>query len=314
MLRIMKNRARKVALAAGMLLGTVVVAAGQTPSPAPSPTPPLSHIFVIDVAHDRGRMKFGAPLKISEWDGYNNQPFFMPDGRSVLYTSIRADKQADIYRCDLTTRTTARITDTKESEYSPTLMPDGKNISVIRVEADSTQRLWKFPLAGGQPSLVFESIEPVGYHWWIDDHTVALFILGGTGKQNTLQIVDTRTGKAETIAENPGRILRSIPHQKKLSFVHKISTQEWVIEAFDLKTRNTTALVKTFVGVEDYAWTTSGLILMARDSKLFSWKSADYAWQELADFSKFGLKKITRIAVSPKGDRIAVVARPDPAH
>ena len=232
----------------------------------------------------------------------------MSDGQSILYTSIR-DKQADIYRYDIRGGATTQITNTPESEFSPTLMPDGKSISVVRVEADGTQRLWKFPLAGGQPSLILENIKPVGYHLWIDDHTLALFILGATGKPHTLQIVDLRTGKAETISENPGRILRRIPHQNKFSFVHKVSDQEWLIKAFDLKTRYITTLIKTFPGVEDYAWTPSGVILMARESKVFAWKKSDFAWAEIADFSSAGLKNITRIAVSPKGDRIAVVAR-----
>jgi len=69
----------------------------------------------------------------------------MPDGHGVLYTSIR-NKQADIYRYDLQSGATTQVTNTAESEYSPTLMPDRKNISVVRVEADGkTQRLWKFP-------------------------------------------------------------------------------------------------------------------------------------------------------------------------
>ena len=154
--------------------------------------------------------------------------------------------------------------------------------------------------------MILEKIKPVGYHLWIDNHTLALFVLG---KPNTLQIVDTRTEKAEVIAENPGRILRLIPHQQKLSFVHKMSDQEWDVKAYDLKTHEITRIIKTFTGVEDYAWTPAGVLLMAKDSKLFARRKTDWAWVELADFSNSGLKNITRIAVSPKGDRIAVVAR-----
>jgi hypothetical protein len=185
-------------------------------------------------------------------------------------------------------------------------MPDGKSISVVRVEADGTQRLWKFPLAGGTPSLILEKIKPVGYHLWVDDYTLALFVLG---KPNTLQLVDLRTGKAEVIADNPGRILRRVPHENKFSFVQKVSDQEWLIRTFDLKTRNIATVFKTFPGVEDYAWTPAGVLLMANGAKLFARKKSDWAWVEIADFSHAGLKSITRIAVSPKGDRVAVVAR-----
>jgi hypothetical protein len=69
------------------------------------------------------------------------------------------------------------------------------------------------------------------------------------------------------------------------------------------------AVIKTFPNVEDYAWTPAGLLLMANGSKLFSRKKSDWAWVEIGDVANAGLKGITRIAVSPKGDRIAVVAR-----
>jgi len=296
-----------IAFVACLILFSSVVARAQTatPSPAPAATPPASDIFIIDVKTKDGQMKFGQPLKITNFVGYNNQPSFLPDGHSVLYTSIR-NKQADIYRYDIRSSATTQITNTPESEYSPTLMPDGKSISVVRVEADLTQRLWRFPLAGGPPSLILERIKPVGYHLWIDDHTLALFILG---KPNTLQIVDTSTEKAETVAENPGRILRRIPHQNKFSFVHKVSDKEWVIKAFDLRTRTSASLIDTLPGVEDYAWMSSGVLLMAKDSKLFAVVPlTGKTWSEVADFSAAGLKSITRIAVS-QGDRIAIVAR-----
>jgi hypothetical protein len=91
--------------------------------------------------------------------------------------------------------------------------------------------------------------------------------------------------------------------------VHKVSDQEWLIKTFDLKTRSVATFIKTFSGAEDYAWTPAGVLLMANGSKLFARKASDWAWVELADLSSAGLKNITRIAVSPKGDRIAVVAR-----
>ena len=302
---------RRAALAALVIIGLGAAARSQTPSPSPTATPAFSEIFIVDFKNERGGMRFSQPVKITTFAGYNNQPSFLPDGRSILYTSIR-DKQFDIYRYDLRSGATSQITNTPESEYSPTLMPDGKNISVVRVEADGTQRLWKFPLNGGHPALILEHIKPVGYHLWIDDHTLALFILGAKGKPNTLQIVDVPTEKAHVVAENPGRILRLIPHQNKISFVHKISDHEWIVKAFDLKTRKITMLIKTLPGVEDYAWTPAGILLMAKDAKLFKWNpTVDQDWQQIADFSQAGLKRITRISVSPKGDRIAMVALED---
>ncbi|HMG75909.1 MAG TPA: hypothetical protein VK582_20580 [Pyrinomonadaceae bacterium] len=305
-MRLINVCAPQAALAAAIILSVWMTALSQTPTPTPNPAPPATDIFVIDLTtKPGGKLKLGQPVKITNWAGYNNQPSFLPDGKTILYTSIR-EKQADIYRYDLRAASTTQVTNTPESEYSPTLMPDSKSISVVRVEADGTQRLWKFPLAGGSPSLILEKIKPVGYHLWVDDDTLALFVLG---KPNTLQLVDLRSGKAEVIAENPGRILRRVPHENKFSFVHKVSDQEWLIKTFDLKSRAVATFIKTFPGIEDYAWTPSGVLLMANGTKLFARKKSDWAWIELADFSNVGLKNITRIAVSPKGDRIAVVSR-----
>src|ERR1051325_2050145 len=149
-------------------------------------------------------------------------------------------------------------------------MPDRKNISVVRVEADGkTQRLWKFPLTGGAPSLIAEEVKGVGYHLWIDDHTLALFIVGSSGKPNYLEIYDTKTGKSEFIAENPGRVLRHIPNQNKFSFVQKVSNDHGEIKAFDPRARTSASLIETVKGAEDYTWLPVGRLLMGKDSKLF---------------------------------------------
>jgi fatty-acid desaturase len=307
--QVMKSIVTFFSVALVQLLACASLSA-QAPSPTPTPaaTPPPSHIYIADVSKKSGRLELGEPKKITTYAGYNNQPFFLPDGHSVLYTSIR-NGQADIYRYDIRSGATSQVTNTPESEYSPTLMPDGKNISVVRVEADGTQRLWKFSLAGGSPSLILENIKPVGYHWWLDRNTLALFILGSGDKPATLQIADLPTGKAEVVSENPGRILRLIPHQPKLSFVHKISDQEWIVKSYDLKTKQISELARTLPAVEDYAWLPDGSLLMGKDAKLFKWSPDSKNWQEISDLSATGLKSMTRIAVSPKGDRIAIVSR-----
>lgn len=279
----------------------------QTPRPAAA----TEDIFVVDVTVNKGKLEFGQPANITDRAGYDNQPSFLPEGQSLLYTSMREGEQTDIYRYDFKTRQTTRLTSTPEGEYSPTVMPGGKFFSVIRVERDKTQRLWKFPLAGGEPSLVLPAIKPVGYHLWLDKRTLALFILGGTGKPNTLQLVPTDMTFLDVIRVNIGRALHRIPRREAFSFVHKISPDEWLVKAFDLKTKHTTTLIKTLPGSEDLTWTPDGTILMAQDSKLFQYNPAAPAadWQQIADFSAAGLKKITRLALSPKADRLALVAQ-----
>jgi len=269
--------------------------------------PPSTDIFLAALHERGGRIEIGAPINVTHRAGYDNQPSFAPDGRSFLYTAV-ADGQADIWRYDLAAGRGARVTATPESEYSPTPLPDGSGFSVVRVEADSTQRLWRFGWDGGSPTLILAGVKPVGYHAWGDAHTVALFVLG---QPPTLQVADTRSGAATPVASDIGRGVHRIPGRQAISFVQKgaPSDSAWTVTEFDLTTRRTRPLVATLPGVDQYAWTPRRMLLMAKGAKLFQWSPARGAnWEEVADFGALGIENITRLAVSPRGDRLALVA------
>src|SRR3954468_14136326 len=152
---------------------------------------PSTDVYLAPLIINGATISLGTPVNITDRTGYDNQPVFTPDGRAILYTSIR-DGQADIYRYDVASKMTTRLTSTSESEYSATPMPGGQRFSVIRVEKDSTQRLWSFDWQGGDPKLVLEAVKPVGYHTWIDSTTLALFVLG---QPNALVVASTASGR-----------------------------------------------------------------------------------------------------------------------
>ncbi|HVG29967.1 MAG TPA: hypothetical protein VM864_09735 [Pyrinomonadaceae bacterium] len=322
----MKRAAFNTLLLFVALLAPRVITRGQQPpttpapsqSPSPAPTPPDTEIFVVEMKQGAGGLTFSEPANATKHAGYDNQPGFMPDGQSFLFTSQRENDQTDIFRYDLKTGATTQLTRTPESEYSPTLMPGGKFFSVVRVEADKTQRLWKFPRAGGPAaSLALENVKPVGYHLWLDERTLALFVLGDekTKQPNTLQLVALKKGapvaiEVSTLHTNVGRSLQRVPRRDAFSFVHKTAPDEWLVKIIDVRAHRTELLTKTLPGSEDLAWLPDGSLLMAQDSKLFRFDPArEHSWQQVADFAAAGLRKITRIAVSPKGDRLALVAQ-----
>lgn len=268
--------------------------------------PPPTDIYLLTMKVGGEQLKLTSAKNITHRDGYDNQPLFLPDGKRLLYTSIREDGQADIYRYDLHSGTTTRLTHTKESEYSPTPMPDGRHFSVVRVEADSTQRLWKFPFAGGEPALVVEDVQPVGYHAWGSADEVALYVLGNP---NGLYIANIQTGKSERLIDSIGRSLHRIADRDAFSFVHKVSEKEWWIKEVTLRDHKITPLIQTLEGSEDYAWTPSGTLLMGNSSTLYKWHPAkDKDWVEAADLKEYGIKAITRLAVSPLEGKLALVS------
>jgi dipeptidyl aminopeptidase/acylaminoacyl peptidase len=287
----------------------------------PAAPPPDTEIYLAPLTIVAGALTAGKPVNITNSAGYDNQPSFSPDGSAVFFTSDRGTPasvqtlfRTDIYRYDIKSRKVSRVTDTPEGEFSPTVTPDGRHISVIRVEADSTQRLWRFTLDGKQPELVLSEVKPVGYHAWADDHTLVLFVLG---QPATLQIADTRTGTAEIVVRGVGRSIQRVPGGRTISFVEGepgvgpgSAPTLWIRE-LDPKTKRITPLVRAVAGATeaDCAWTPRGMLLMAHSGALYSWRRGDPGWTRVADLDALGLKGVTRLAVSPKGDWIALVAQ-----
>lgn len=270
----------------------------------PTPTEPAPDVFVADL-HLGDSVTLGLPLNITNSPGYDNQPFFTPDGAQLLYTRQHGD-QTDIHRYDLETGRAEAVTTTPESEYSPTPLPGRPGFSTVRVEQDSTQRLWAFGVNGEDPYLLLPDVAPIGYHAWVDSTTVALFVLG---TPPTLQLTNITTGTPTIEAEDIGRSLHRVPDERAVSYVRKISENEWWIMAFDLNTNSHTRLIRTLPGREDYAWSPDGTLLMADGTSLYQWKQGTHDdWTLVADLAAHGMGPITRLAVSPRGDCIALVS------
>jgi len=243
--------------------------------------------------------------------GYDNQPSFTPDGRSILYTRIEGNAPSDVWRIDLATFAQSNVTRTTvESEYSPTPMPDGRHFSTVRVEADSTQRLWRFTLDGTEaPVLLLERIAPVGYHVWASDVTVALYVLGaplgrGTAAA-TLQLADVRTGTAEIVARDIGRALQKIPGRAAISYLQQGRDTSW-ITALDVLTGRSTRIAPAPQRSDYHVWLPDGHLVASADARLLVWVNG--RWDVLADLAVDGVRNISRMALSPAGDRLVFVA------
>jgi dipeptidyl aminopeptidase/acylaminoacyl peptidase len=274
---------------------------------------PDTEIFLARLERAAGKLEVKEPVNISSSPGYDNQPSFTPDGSAILFASARAagGDRTDIYRYEIESRRTLRVTDTPEREYSPAVTPDGRHIAVVRVETDGTQRLWRFPLDGSDPEPILRDVNPVGYYAWADDHTLALFVLGRPPK---LALADTRTGKAEAALLGIGRSLQRIPGRGTISFVNPDPAAEgggpttFSIGELDPRTRQASSLVRAPGPGEVYcAWTPDGTLLVAHGGVLYGWRRGAASWSRIADLEALGLPGATRIAVSPKGDRIAIV-------
>ncbi|HEX9562451.1 MAG TPA: hypothetical protein VF981_00700, partial [Gemmatimonadaceae bacterium] len=269
---------------------------------------PDSDVFIVSLERRAGRLAASGARNLTNRPGYDNQPAWSADGAHVYFTSVREGEQADIYRIAVSGGQATRVTLTSpESEYSATLMPGGNALSVVRVERDSTQRLWSVPLDGSPGRVLLERIKPVGYHTWANETTLALFVLGSP---NTLQLASAVTGLADTIATSIGRSLHTT-REGQVSFVHKVSQDEWWLTLLDPSNRSLRRLVRMPRRVEDYSWTSDGQVLAGQGSLLMVFNPRDGGdWVTVADLSALGITGITRLAVTPRGDAVAIVGVP----
>jgi dipeptidyl aminopeptidase/acylaminoacyl peptidase len=268
-------------------------------APLAAQAPPGTDIFLMPLTMTGGSLATGAPRNLTARIGYDNQPFFSPDGRSIYYTSQR-DGQTDIFRYDLAGGSTTQVTRTTENEYSPTVMPDGKHFSVIR---DSTQHLWSFTLDGAPVRALLDSIRPIGYHTWLTADTVFVFVLGSPA---TLRRAELARGTAAVLASDIGRALLRVPGRRAVSYAQRDSTG-YLVRTIDPVTGQGETLIRLPEGNEFFIWLSDGSLLSASGNRLLRWRTGEKDWSEVTRFTEPGLQRITRLAVSPSGDLLALV-------
>ncbi len=268
---------------------------------------PACDIWLLDIKDSAGQLAFHNPVNITNRKGfdnrYDNQPAFSPDGKYLLYSSQRdSTGQTDIYRYDLKTKTTTQFTKTPTSEYSPTFISDEKNISVVMVEKDSAQRLWKFPLAGGEPTCIMKNVDSIGYHCWINKDSLAIFVL--TKPSFTLQVVNINSQKPKIIADSIGRCMRM--RDGSLWYTTKAGHFNNVYE-YSLKSKD--PYIKGMIESEDYLFRGKYEIWSISDNAIISgYMNSKTGATEIINLEKFGITKPARIALSPDEKKLAIVS------
>jgi dipeptidyl aminopeptidase/acylaminoacyl peptidase len=262
-------------------------------------------IYLFNFKIDQDQFSLSNARNITNSPGYDNQPFFLPDGESLLYSSDDGFGQTDIYRYNIQAGSERRLTFTPNSEYSPTITPDGKYFSCIILERDGKQFLWKYPLQGAVPQKVTTE-QPIGYHCWINDNKLGVFVVG---EPNKLKLVDLPSNKTTAIANHPGTTLQLIPNKPThMTYVDLEDQRSWKVMELNTETNESTELLKTIKNSQYYTWTNSSIMIMGDGKRLYKFDPAkDEDWVEMANLSDYGINDFTRIAVSPTGNLLAVV-------
>ena len=273
-------------------------------------------MFVGDLKLQEHLLEVQNLKALTNRNGYDNQPLFLADGQSLLFTSAVTKndiEQTDSMLMSLKTNKLVNLTNSTESEYSPTEMPFGNSFSVIRAVGDK-QKLWRYPLNPTSSTAIPASelltdINPVGYHAWIDNKQVILFVLG---EPHSLQLANINTQTSKVLDKNIGPSLFAIPNSSLMSYTAatgKGDDIKWQLKSYDPTTAEISVLTHLPEGAYYYAWTENGFAIAAVESTLLQWDMANSAkgWQPFADVSEQCSKGVTRLASNRQNSKIAVV-------
>lgn len=267
-----------------------------------------SEIILFDLKLKNGKVTLSNPKNITNHPGYDNQPSFHSDQPFIYYSSFNSEGRSDIRRYDFLNDTAVNITLTNEREYSPTLTPDKQFLSCIIQRDNGAQDLGKYPVDGGEAALIIDNLT-VGYHLWVDNSHLALFILGGEGKPNDLHFMRLPTKSDTVLATNIGRSFQKVAGERAFTFIQKGDSTNKIMK-FNTETEKMSQVGNTIGKGEDIALSQTGHIITSDGTKLFfkRIKKSSQAWTpvEILQGSEL-LKSVTRIAISPRGDKIAVV-------
>lgn len=269
----------------------------------PAPALPDTDILLYSMARTGDRVEIGLGRNITASPGYDNQPSFSADGRSLLFSARRDGAQNDIYRFDLHSDATRRVTRTPKNEYSPRETPDGRHVTVIWEDSGRVQEIRRYPAGGGRAETVLKLPDLIGYYTFATPDVVFAFILG---EPHRLERIDLRTGERRVVATDIGRGIVTTP-DGAVSYVQFMDGQPELhrVNADGSGDQKLVALLPDSDG--DYAWLPDGSgILATKGNAVYHHAAGAGEWTLVAAIAEAG--GLTRLAVSADGTRLALVA------
>lgn len=263
-------------------------------------------VFVINIdSNEEGTIVSGLQ-NISMDPGYDNQPSFGTN--DLLLFAGNNNGQTDIYQ--LHSRMGRKMLVgglASGGEYSPQLSPDGSGIAAVRLDTTGLQRLYLYDKSGTSSVLVPDLV--VAYYTFYDaDRIVGCYI---DEEQLNLFVYNKSENKTYTLLKDVGRSFHKVPGQSSISYTVPNDQGQQDLYLLDMESLESFFVTQLPIGVNDYAWLDENRVVIGSNSSLFVYDTFDKKdWVKLTDLDSNKITDISRIAVSPSGNRIALVGLP----
>lgn len=266
---------------------------------------PNPEIFLFSVEKSNDKFTFSGGKNITNNAGYDNQPSFTLDNRSILFTSNRNNKDTNIYEYFLADGKLEQITTSEDNEYTAKDF-DGKTLNFIREGSDQTMTIFKYDRATKQESKALKIKEPVAYYAFNTKGDALVwvryaFFIHWINTEKSVNRFVTDYGQPSTP--------QLIPNTDNFSFIKRLPNDELWIYEFNPSNQAIRPIVQPKDAKLTYCWLPDGTLLTGSGTKLFKFnEKTDKRWTEIADLASFGIKDIGRVAVSSDGKSLALVS------
>jgi hypothetical protein len=265
---------------------------------------PETDIWLFKLEKKENVFTYTNPLNITHRAGYDNQPTFSLDGKSILYVVIDSTKQAEIYQYNISKKTYINLTKSDVSEYSPTILPNGSGFSCVVVEKDSAQRVWKFNLDGKFHSIAHEGTDSIGYHTWLNMDTLLYYKLTNP---HSLRVLNIKTNVDHWLCDYPTRAFKKIGNSSQ--FIYAIKDSVHTEFRIYNSTLRESKIYTTYPSAnEDFIWHPELGLIKSENADLMRYNEQASKWELLFSFTNLGIKKITRFVFDSKTKQLAIVS------
>lgn len=239
---------------------------------------------------------------ISNHRGYDNQPSFLPDGHTLLFTTEASSLDATglgvhAVRYDALTGKSTPLPSARG--FSPTPTSDGK-IMLLREGG-----VWLHDARGKLLRALTETKE-AGYFNRFEDGTWVLFM---NDKDRRIVLYDPATHALETMITGATTAPYRVPGERAVTFVVEDKDVR-TLHRLDVDEKRVTTLATIpFPTGGHHVWTPRKTIFIASGPEIREWdpRKPD-AWPVVYRFDQPDLQGITRIALNSAADRIAIVS------
>ena len=270
---------------------------------------PSTEVYLFDISSSAEGISLMKMRNISSDPGYDNQPSFASNDRILFAANNHG--QTDIADFNISLNKKGWFhKGSVSSQYSPQKLPSSQTVLSVHLDSTGYQRLYTH----SPGNATFEETIPnlrVAYFAMFNDHLMLATVLADDGMD--LIISNLKTKKTDTLLRGVGRSVHKVPNTPSMSYTVVNEEGNLDIYLLDVEDNATSYFICQLpIGIQDYAWLNDHQMILASDTKLYRYDTLDRPeWTEVASLNKMGFKDISRIAVSPDGKKLALVALPD---